>query len=356
MNTATTLDTATPEVPAYRLPAPARVLAFVAGFYGLALVVYLALRLALADSLWWLAFLHTFTPYYFAPLPVLIPLLLVAGARRMAVRLLPLALIGLLLYGPLWLPRSIAADTRGQSIKVVTFNIMVLTHQFDRMADWLRATDADVILLQEVGGLEPEAIISALEDAYPYSINMEGTTQLAVSRYPVTDMALVDLGSWFADRFVLDVNGAALAVYNVHMDMPRLREPRLPIIIPNELLQLAMQYDETYRNSLIYALLDRLAGENLPHIVAGDFNTSDNALIYHEIAATMRDSFRETSTGLGATWPASAGDNDSLMDIIPPLVRIDYIWHSDHLRALSTQLGPDLGSDHLPLVAVLALP
>src|SRR5690606_7322371 len=250
MNTATTLATATPEVRAYRLPALARILAFLAGCYGLALVVYLALRFALADSLWWLAFLHTFTPYYFAPLPVLIPLLLVAGARRMAVRLLPLALIGLLLYGPLWLPRTVAANPGGQSIKVVTFNIMVLTHHFEQMADWLRTADADVILLQEVSGLEPEAIINTLEDAYPYAVNLEGTTQLAVSRYPVTDMALVDLGNWFADRFVLDVNGVALAVYNVHMDMPRLREPRLPLIIPNEMLQLAMQYDETYRNSL----------------------------------------------------------------------------------------------------------
>jgi endonuclease/exonuclease/phosphatase (EEP) superfamily protein YafD len=38
---------------------------------------------------------------------------------------------------------------------------------------------------------------------------------------------------------------------------------------------------------------------------------------------------------------------------IPPLVRIDYIWHSAGLRALQAWQGPAIGSDHLPLQALL---
>jgi endonuclease/exonuclease/phosphatase (EEP) superfamily protein YafD len=38
---------------------------------------------------------------------------------------------------------------------------------------------------------------------------------------------------------------------------------------------------------------------------------------------------------------------------IPPLVRIDYIWHSAGLRALQAWQGPAIGSDHLPLQAIL---
>jgi endonuclease/exonuclease/phosphatase family metal-dependent hydrolase len=40
---------------------------------------------------------------------------------------------------------------------------------------------------------------------------------------------------------------------------------------------------------------------------------------------------------------------------LPPLVRIDYVWHTPDLRALRCQTGPDGGSDHLPLQAELAL-
>ncbi|MBZ0300947.1 MAG: endonuclease/exonuclease/phosphatase, partial [Anaerolineae bacterium] len=77
--------------------------------------------------------------------------------------------------------------------------------------------------------------------------------------------------------------------------------------------------------------------------------------IYGELAAAMGDSFRETSAGLGTTWPAARGDDD-IPALIPPVLRLDYIWHSRQLRTLSTEIGPDLGSDHLPVVAVLALP
>jgi endonuclease/exonuclease/phosphatase (EEP) superfamily protein YafD len=40
---------------------------------------------------------------------------------------------------------------------------------------------------------------------------------------------------------------------------------------------------------------------------------------------------------------------------MPPLVRIDYVWHSDDFHAVEAALGPYLGSDHLPVTAALAL-
>ena len=333
-----------------------RLLALFSSLYGLALLLYLLLRLIFGDSLWWLAFLHNFAPYYFVPLLGLVPLLLLMGARRTAVRLLPLLLVGLLMFGPRWLPRP-AAAADAPTLRVVTFNVLVLTHQFDRMAGWLRETQADLILLQETGGMESAEISSALGDVYPHTVDIEGTTLVALSRYAVTDSQLVDLGGWFIDRFVLDVAGEPLAVYNVHLAMPVLDpdDERFSLDLNNGMANLFLRYDETYRNSLIRSLLARLAQEDLPYIVAGDFNTSDNSLMYAEMAAVMGDSFRETSPGLGATWPASLGD-DELPAGIPPLLRIDYIWHSDALQALSAVTGPDLGSDHLPVMATLALP
>lgn len=321
--------------------------------YALALIVYVVLRFTLRDTLWWLAFLHNFAPYYFAPLLVLIPLFLIMGARRTAARLLPLLLIGLFLFGPRWLPRPALVNAEeGQAVKLVTFNVLVLTEDYTRITDWLRDTDADVILLQEIDHWEIPGVMDALADDYPYSVNLEQTYKLALSRYPVRETELVDLGAWMIERYVLDVEGQALAVYNMHMHLPLLNEPRFEGLAPGGMAQLALQYDEFHRNNLIRRLLDILADETLPYIVAGDFNTSDNALIYDEMAAVMRDSFRETNTGLGTTWPAAAGD-DPLPGIIPPLLRIDYVWHSADLRALATEIGPDLGSDHLPVVATL---
>jgi endonuclease/exonuclease/phosphatase family metal-dependent hydrolase len=40
----------------------------------------------------------------------------------------------------------------------------------------------------------------------------------------------------------------------------------------------------------------------------------------------------------------------------PPVVRLDYVFHDDHFRTLSAHVWQDSGgSDHLPVIASLAL-
>ena len=36
-----------------------------------------------------------------------------------------------------------------------------------------------------------------------------------------------------------------------------------------------------------------------------------------------------------------------------PMVRIDYVWHTQHLRSLESWVGQDAGSDHMPVMAVM---
>ncbi len=50
--------------------------------------------------------------------------------------------------------------------------------------------------------------------------------------------------------------------------------------------------------------------------------------------------------GLARSWPAQ---------FAPVGIRIDHCLLSRHWNAWSTSIGPDLGSDHLPLVADVAL-
>ena len=88
----------------------------------------------------------------------------------------------------------------------------------------------------------------------------------------------------------------------------------------------------------------------MPAIVAGDFNMSDASLIYDEIAALLTDAWREAGNGAGRTWPVA--EEIGLPRLIHPLLRIDYVWHSPHLRAAAAAVGAAIGSDHLPLAAV----
>jgi endonuclease/exonuclease/phosphatase (EEP) superfamily protein YafD len=317
--------------------------------YVLALTGYLALRVVFGGDLWWLALLNNFAPYFFVPL---VGLVLLALVSRLNVRfvLLPLLLlvVGMAWFGPRFAPRPQAAPAEAP-LKVVTFNLLVSNTQMDDVEAWLRAQAADVVLLQETY----HDIGARLADVYPYSqpdpFPEGGQDKQILSRYPMLERST---NNGF-DRVVISVDGQQIAVYNIHFGVPFASEPRHGLGGLPYPIGLVAHYDESQRNAQIEGWLAAVSTETLPVIVGGDFNMSDNSLMYSRIADTLNDSFRETESGLGTTWPSQTRGRRLP---IPPVMRIDYIWHTDVLRTLDVFIGPNNGSDHRPVVATLALP
>jgi endonuclease/exonuclease/phosphatase family metal-dependent hydrolase len=80
---------------------------------------------------------------------------------------------------------------------------------------------------------------------------------------------------------------------------------------------------------------------------------TDQSDAYRQMNDRLHDTFRETGQGMGFTFPAST---PSKVRLFPPLLRIDYIWHSDQFTAHAVAVGRDSGiSDHHPVVARLVL-
>jgi endonuclease/exonuclease/phosphatase (EEP) superfamily protein YafD len=69
------------------------------------------------------------------------------------------------------------------------------------------------------------------------------------------------------------------------------------------------------------------------------------------ISRHLRDSYQEVGWGFGHTYPTTPQS----FGISVPLLRIDYVFHSAELVALRARVGPDGGSDHLPVVADLSI-
>ena len=323
----------------------------ISGIYALLLAIYLILRFVVGDRFWWLAFLNNFAPYYFLPLVIFVPLALIERRWSSLARLLPFVLIALLLYGPYWLPKNVAAAAEDQPLKVLTFNVLPANPRLDDVIDWIREMDADIVLLQELAPHVKTRLRDELADLYPYSDDLPDN-QLTLSRYELLTNETVELVGWWAQRSTFAINGRTIAIYNIHLIVPTNEVPHFYTPIDNGFVHLVLQYDETRRNAQIHALLERLKTESLPYIVAGDFNTSDNAIIYGEMSAALHDSFRESGIGMGASWTDETGE-EGLPNFLPPLIRIDYVWHSDEIKAISANVGPRLGSDHLPLIVSL---
>jgi vancomycin resistance protein VanJ len=337
----------------------------VVGLYIAALACYLLLRLLFGDRFWWLSLLNTFAYFVFLPLLVLLPASLVFRMRRNVLRLVPVALIGGLWLVPYYLPKNPASIPAGQTLRALTFNVWGYNPRMNDVEAWIHGSGADVVMLQEITPQHTQDVLPKLYDIYPYHSDQEDTHHwngtanynTTLSRYPIVAIEEVNLGTPDTSnpvRIVLDVNGQKIAVYNVHMAWPG-GKPRLPV--PERFnhfyVQVMLGYTDKIRNAQINSLLEHLKSEPYPYIVAGDFNTSDLTPTYNLLASHLRDSFREAGTGLGGSWPVAS--SRGLPGFIPPLIRIDYIWHSDHFLALDAQQGPPLGSDHLALMATLSL-
>ena len=308
-----------------------------ADLYMMALVLYLPLRFAFGDALWPVALASTFLHGLLMPAFVLLPLAL---WRR---RWLAVALAGvnaatfLWLFGGLFLP-AVGEHDDPAAMTFMTANLHVAPPA--QVVELLRASGADVIGLQEVRPFHIPTIEAELAHLYPYQVlrSEVGTPGKGLlSRYPILEYEFFSSRVQYPYlRAALDVEGSRLTVLVAHLPSPSFGVRGFRIH-PAHATNIAM--------------LIRMAVEEAPTVMLGDFNTTDQNDNYAlMVDAGLIDAFRAAGRGLGLTWP----DGGTLGLPLPPLVRIDYVWYTPHLRALAAWVGPGFGSDHYPVLARLA--
>jgi endonuclease/exonuclease/phosphatase (EEP) superfamily protein YafD len=126
-------------------------------------------------------------------------------------------------------------------------------------------------------------------------------------------------------RVVVQISGRRVVCYGVHP---------LPPMSP----AYAADRDELFRQ-----LAERVRREAGPVIVAGDFNATPWS---HGMRPLVAAGLRDTQLGHGfsATWQRR----------IPIFaIPIDHVLVAGDLTAAARWTGPDLGSDHRPIVAEL---
>jgi endonuclease/exonuclease/phosphatase family metal-dependent hydrolase len=95
----------------------------------------------------------------------------------------------------------------------------------------------------------------------------------------------------------------------------------------------------------IERMLSALAeAHDLPMVVGGDFNMPSDDSTMAALRANFRFAFEDAGWGYGYTRPARL-----------PWVRIDHILAGPEWYAVACRVGPDFGSDHLPVFAELEL-
>jgi endonuclease/exonuclease/phosphatase (EEP) superfamily protein YafD len=158
---------------------------------------------------------------------------------------------------------------------------------------------------------------------------------------------------------VINFHGSPLALYSIHLPTPRNQLSRflgaraaLAMFGEEELPggRTTLHEWNAERVELYRKTAEVLSGEKLPYIVAGDFNMPDHGLLYHHFRSFLTDAFAETGSGSGFTFP---GNMKSIVALLGPWLRIDYIFAGRGWTPVSCRPEPGLRSQHRAVVARL---
>ncbi|MCK6577928.1 MAG: hypothetical protein L6Q98_07465 [Anaerolineae bacterium] len=322
-----------------------RLLTGIALGYCLFVVALILLRLLHVTNPVALALLISLTMFFLIPAPLALALAIMARSRVAQVSVAVVCLVALAWLGDAFLVMP-TLRASGEPLRLLIFNASGKTAVRADAELWLHTQPADVVLIQETFYAPPGPGIEALREPYPYQalqateLNYRGNATLSVHPIEAEGQEGFKPDSVYT-RVVITFQDQPIALYNVSLQAP------IGVGASNTLASLFANYDTVVRDEQIAALMERLSQETLPMIVAGEFNVMEFEPAYDQFAAFLGDSFREAGSGLGFTFPAGGG---YAQGFLRPVLRLDYIWHDQHFRAISAEVLPPVSiADRLPV-------
>lgn len=297
----------------------------------LALASITALLLGMLGRYFWLLdLLAHFRVHYVVALLVCAALLLATRDFRAAAFAV---LAGGLAAAPVvqYLGASDEEPTAGPTLKVLSLNIWFRRDDPLRLTSYLEASGADILVLQEISREEAEHLGATLT-SYPHAfIDAAASSDTVLfSKWPIRHASAVELAPDAVSALVAGIewHGREISVVGAHLHWPLgARAARR-------------------RDAELAGLAELVRTHSNPLIVLGDFNVTPWSPHFTALLQTSRLRDCALGNGLDPTWPSPAQALG---------IRIDHCLASLHWRAIDTDVGPHVGSDHRPMLGVLRL-
>lgn len=219
------------------------------------------------------------------------------------------------------------------ALKVATLNLFWANAEHAEVISFLQRTDADIVVLQETTTTWSRAL-TALAPRYPHrfpDVTEPHPGILVLSKTPLAPHGLqVPYGSTMNVRW----RDGSILLVGVHTVLP---------------------FGETawtVQNQTLKRIADLAAGATGPVVVAGDFNHTAYTPRFRRMLADGALNAARHPGLWPVTWRAAFRG-------LVPLDRlfglpIDHVLTSRHFSVRSVTVGPELGSDHLPVVVEFA--
>ena len=303
-----------------------------------------------AGDRWWGGTLVLFGPRWFCLLPLPVLVLPAAIFRRRS--LWPLLAATVVALGPLGgfcLPWARLLTRGSSTIRVLTCNVKGHGDNNERLEALIRGSNPDIVALQ---GCWDENRVQ-----WPAEWHVLRRGELLVaSRFPLQPlMATLHAGAGFTESrenlfaCIVTLPDGELRLATVHLQSPHFGIARLldrnTGIQPSRSGLLSAETNARWQES--GAIAARLAADFRPDIVVGDLNLPVESPIYRAYWSSWSNAFSAAGWGFGGTErPKGTGG-------IRFAVRIDHVLSGPRWQPRKCWLGPDIGSEHLPVLADL---
>ncbi len=324
-------------------------LSVVSLFYAVLVLSVLVFLWTLGDR-WWPATVVLFAPrwLWLVPLPVLA--LATLGARGVRGRNWAIqGATALVVVGPLMglhVPFTRLLDGRpsGTTLRIMTLNRHKFHTDPERLSTLVERERIDIVCFQEAGAGIP------LDPVFLWGWEHNADHTL-FSRFPIVAMMEDSSDDYWPEydfwvvrhrRVIVRLpDGQDVVVASAHMPTPR---TAVRFALNGEGDRASRYSDWRWRQ--LGELAQVLAKtRDLPTLVGGDLNTPGDSPLIGLLRSDFQLAFNRAGWGYGYTRPAWL-----------PWVGIDHVLVSPHFTVTHCWVGPDVGSDHRPMVAEVVLP
>lgn len=229
---------------------------------------------------------------------------------------------------PFWTASPGLPSGQGEPVlTVASANLHVSTTHIGRLSEWLASADPDVVVLLEVSRALGPQFASLTQ--YPHQV-----VHAEDSPFGIAVLSRVPL---FSPELRRDAHGIA----RIEVDL-MVKQERIALVAFHPMPPINHHFHAA-RDKALREIASRLHAAGRPALLVGDLNATPWSSAFAGLEAF---DLRRT-TGLRPTWPAWGHGVFG--------IPIDHVLASRHWRVLHGEQGPDLGSDHVPLLVRLTL-
>ena len=290
----------------------------------------------------------------------LIPLFLKKNRTLIALVILSI-LLNLFEVAP-WYIKNASADEniKYSKIKLITSNVRFNNSEYDLLLGLVENENPDIIFLQELNQKWINAI-EPLSKSYPYSFIEDPENEFGIaifSKTLLTEKKSLNAGKLKTPSLIANtkINGKTIQLISIHPNPP----------ISKELFE--------SRNITLKKLTETTLINQNSIVMGGDFNTTMWSPAYKTLIKNSGLKNTRKGFGMQGTWPIGKANYKNFInikngekkgtDLIPRWViekhpiklPIDHVLVSPEIVVGNFTKGPNINSDHLPIVVELLIP